>query len=253
MVGLLGEELGTPENADALVTAWAKLFRRQVVVGSGARFVDLALIGTSEDALFNLQFLTHAFKACYVNRFLYHYRRDNATSVTTRYKPELPHQWSRLPEVMKQHIAHHSLGPDFEQALRNRVSLSVLGLGLNALQSGLAPQHVIRDIRLASMMTNDPKDRHVLAAAVRGGAEVLVTFNTRHSSLESVERFDLEVVHLDDFLLDQLDLYHAPTLRALVELVEGYESPAMTIDDLLVALARAGVPKFVDAARAKLY
>ncbi|MDM4761656.1 PIN domain-containing protein [Galbitalea sp. SE-J8] len=38
----------------------------------------------------------------------------------------------------------------------------------------------------------------------------------------AVEPFDLEVVHPDDFLLDQLDLYHAPTLRALVELVEGY-------------------------------
>jgi predicted nucleic acid-binding protein len=102
-------------------------------------------------------------------------------------------------------------------------------------------------------MTNDEKDRHVLAAAVRGGAEVLVTFNTRHFPSSSVEPFDLEVVHPDDFLLDQLDLYHAPTLRALVELVGGYDSPAMTVDDFLLALTRAGVPTFADAARAKLY
>jgi predicted nucleic acid-binding protein len=106
---------------------------------------------------------------------------------------------------------------------------------------------------LVPTMTNDEKDRHVLAAAVRGGAEVLVTFNTRDFPQDSVEPFDLEVVHPDDFLLDQLDLYHAPTLRALVELVEGYDSPAMTVDHFLLALARAGVPKFVDAARAKLY
>jgi predicted nucleic acid-binding protein len=101
-------------------------------------------------------------------------------------------------------------------------------------------------------MTNDPRDRHVLAAAVRGGAEVLVTFNTKDFPAESVEPFDLDVVHPDDFLLDQLDLYYEPTLRALVDLVEGYDSPAMTVDDFLLALTRAGVPKFVDAARAKL-
>ena len=106
---------------------------------------------------------------------------------------------------------------------------------------------------LVASMTNDEKDRHVLAAAVRGGAEVLVTFNTKHFPAEAVEPFDLEVVHPDDFLLDQLDLYHAATLRALVELVEGYDSPAMAVDDFLLALTRAGVPKFVSAARGKLY
>lgn len=106
---------------------------------------------------------------------------------------------------------------------------------------------------LIPTMTCDPKDRHVLAAAVRGGAEVLVTFNVKDFPPSSTAPFDVEVVHPDDFLLDQLDLYHAPTLRALVELVEGYDSPAMRIDDYLLALTRAGVPRFADAARAKLY
>lgn len=106
---------------------------------------------------------------------------------------------------------------------------------------------------LIPTMTCDPKDRHVLAAAVRGGAEVLVTFNVKDFPAESVAPFDVEVVQPDDFLLDQLDLHHAPTLRALVELVEAYDSPAMTIDDYLLTLARAGVPRFADALREKLY
>ncbi|WP_374314101.1 putative toxin-antitoxin system toxin component, PIN family [Microbacterium sp.] len=106
---------------------------------------------------------------------------------------------------------------------------------------------------LIPTMTCDPKDRHVLAAAVRGGAEVLVTFNLKDFPDVSTAPFDVEVVHPDDFLLDQIDLYHAPTLRALVELVEGYDSPAMTLDDYLLVLARAGVPKFADSAREKLY
>lgn len=106
---------------------------------------------------------------------------------------------------------------------------------------------------LVPEMTNDSEDRHVLAAAVRGGAEVLVTFNLKDFPEQSVNAFDIEVVHPDDFLLDQLDLYHAQTLRALVETVEDYDSPAMTVEDFLLALTRAGVPRFAAAARAKLY
>ena len=106
---------------------------------------------------------------------------------------------------------------------------------------------------LISTMTCDPKDRHILAAAVRGGAEVLVTFNLKDFPGESVAPFDVEVVHSDDFLLDQLDLHHAPTLRAIVDLVDAYDSPAMTMDDYLFVLTRAGVPKFAGAVRAKLY
>jgi predicted nucleic acid-binding protein len=41
---------------------------------------------------------------------------------------------------------------------------------------------------LAEAMTCDPKDRHVLAAAVRGDAEVLVTFNVGDFPPESVAR-----------------------------------------------------------------
>ena len=58
--------------------------------------------------------------------------------------------------------------------------------------------------------TNIEKDRHVLAPALRGGAEVLVTFNLKGFPASSVDRFDLEIVPPDYFLIDQLDLYHGP-------------------------------------------
>lgn len=105
---------------------------------------------------------------------------------------------------------------------------------------------------LIDQMTNDPKDRHVLAAAVRGGAEVLVTFNGKDFPADSTEAYDVEVVHPDDFLLDQLDLYPGATIRALEEVVANYDSPAMTMDDYLLALARAGTPRFADAVRDRL-
>lgn len=105
---------------------------------------------------------------------------------------------------------------------------------------------------MVDSMTNHPKDRHVLAAAVRGGAEILVTFNLKDFPEAATSVFDIEVVHPDDFLLDQLDLHSGSTLQGLVDLVESYDSPAMTMDDLLLALTRAGTPRFVAAVRDRI-
>ncbi len=68
---------------------------------------------------------------------------------------------------------------------------------------------------LTESMTCDRKDRHVLAAAVRGDAEVLVTFNTSDFPDTATSVYDITVVHPDDFLLDQLDLYPGATVAAL--------------------------------------
>jgi len=105
---------------------------------------------------------------------------------------------------------------------------------------------------LVASMTCDPKDRHVLAAAVRANAEVLVTFNLSDFPPESTDPYDISAVHPDDFLLDQLDLYPGPTLRALRAQSADYSRPDMTVDAVLVHLARAGVPRFADEVRRHL-
>jgi predicted nucleic acid-binding protein len=51
---------------------------------------------------------------------------------------------------------------------------------------------------LVERMTCDPKDRHVLAAAVRSDAAVLVTFNTDDFPGASTAAYDITVVHPDD-------------------------------------------------------
>ena len=97
---------------------------------------------------------------------------------------------------------------------------------------------------LESAMTCDPKDRHVLAAAVRADVEVLVTANLRDFPPASVEPYDLTVLHPDDFLLDQLDLYPERTPIAVTRQAAAKNRPPMTVGGLLDALARCGVPEF---------
>jgi predicted nucleic acid-binding protein len=106
---------------------------------------------------------------------------------------------------------------------------------------------------LVETMTCDPKDRHVLAAAVRSDAAVLVTFNIGDFPDTSTAAYDITVVHPDDFLLDQLDLYPGHTVAALRDQARSYSAPAMSIEDLLGRLASAGVPKFAAEARRHLW
>lgn len=105
---------------------------------------------------------------------------------------------------------------------------------------------------LVQAMTCDNKDRHVLAAAVRGEARALVTFNLKDFPESSTMPYDIAVVSPDDFLLDQLDLYPGPTLGALRAQAAAYASPPMTIDTLLGRLAAAGVRRFASEARRHL-
>jgi|KBSMisStaDraftv2_1062788.scaffolds.fasta_scaffold00346_38 predicted nucleic acid-binding protein len=54
---------------------------------------------------------------------------------------------------------------------------------------------------LVPAMSNDLKDRHVLAAAVKGGCEVIVTYNIRHFPKEALAPLDVEAMTPDEFLL----------------------------------------------------
>ena len=51
----------------------------------------------------------------------------------------------------------------------------------------------------------DPDDRHVVAAAFAGGAEVLVTYNLKDFPEKALLPFELEPLHPDAFLTDLLD------------------------------------------------
>ena len=53
---------------------------------------------------------------------------------------------------------------------------------------------------LIPRMTNDEKDRHVLAAAVHGEAPIIVTFNLRHFKSEHLEPWGVRALHPQSFL-----------------------------------------------------
>ncbi|NLB66246.1 MAG: PIN domain-containing protein [Lentisphaerae bacterium] len=54
---------------------------------------------------------------------------------------------------------------------------------------------------LLKSMTNDPKDRHVLAVAVKAKSNMIVTFNLRDFPPKSIKPWQVEVLHPQDHLL----------------------------------------------------
>jgi hypothetical protein len=62
---------------------------------------------------------------------------------------------------------------------------------------------------LEAVLTNEAKDRHVLAAAIRSSAQTIVTFNLKHFPAEALRQYDIEAMHPDDFLVNQFHLDQA--------------------------------------------
>lgn len=97
---------------------------------------------------------------------------------------------------------------------------------------------------LVDGMTNDHKDRHVLATAVRANAAIIVTANVKDFPSAACDPYDIDVVHPDHFLLDQLDLYEEETLLCVKQMVADRRQPPTSMQQFLDQF-RATAPAFV--------
>ena len=105
---------------------------------------------------------------------------------------------------------------------------------------------------LIDSMECDPKDRHVLAAAVRAEAGALVTFNTRDFPDTSTRHGMVEVICPSDFLLDLLDLAPRPVIKELQKQAEANRSHPRTLMSLLDVLDSSGVETFTAEIRRRV-
>ncbi len=146
LAGLTGEELRNPENTDALVTAWGKLYTASIIKENNLQFVDTKIIGT-EDLLFNMYYFCFAKRSFFIDKSFNHYRKDNETSLTRSYKSKLFSQWSELYSRIRKCIDENNLGEDFHKALDNRICLSMIGLGLNELCNKASHSRRIKNLK----------------------------------------------------------------------------------------------------------
>jgi hypothetical protein len=93
-------------------------------------------------------------------------------------------------------------------------------------------------------------DAHVLAAAVAGGARIIVTSNVRHFPAEILDPLEITAQTPDEFLVNQWWLSPADGHRIIDSIVEATGNPPLTRAGMLDRL-QAHLPEFVALARAE--
>lgn len=130
LFGLVGGELADPSKCDIIVTAWGKLFRRELI--DGIEFIDTKKIGT-EDCLYNIHAFDRIRSAVYLPLYGCHYRKYNAASLTTVYNTRLYPGWQNTYAIMAQIIEQQDLPEEYREALSNRRATGLIGLGVNVM------------------------------------------------------------------------------------------------------------------------
>lgn len=100
---------------------------------------------------------------------------------------------------------------------------------------------------LVDHMQCDPKDRHVFAAAVRGGADTIVTFNLKDFPSEAGAAYGIGICHPDTFLVQMLGQHADAVVATLHRETSAFRNPPQTVTQFLATLT-ATVPMFANLA-----
>lgn len=88
----------------------------------------------------------------------------------------------------------------------------------------------------------DPDDVHVLAAALAGHADCIVTANLKDFPAEIVAQLGIEVIHPDQFIVAQWDLDQLVAVAAFKRMRTRWKKPQASAEDFAAAMERGGLP-----------
>ena len=86
---------------------------------------------------------------------------------------------------------------------------------------------------IAGIELPDKNDRHVVAAAIRGNADAIVSMNTKDFPPSVLSRFDLELQTPDQFVLNQIMLHPPIAFTAIKRMRLRWERPSFTASDMV--------------------
>ncbi len=95
----------------------------------------------------------------------------------------------------------------------------------------------------------DPNDRHVLAAAIRAGAQTIVTYNLKDFPAEALDPFGVEAIDPDRFVEQQMDLHEAAVVAVARSHRGSLSNPPKDVDAFLDTLSAQGLVATADRLR----
>lgn len=94
---------------------------------------------------------------------------------------------------------------------------------------------------IANLTLPDEKDRHVLAAAIKSNADVIVTNNLKDFPEHYLSSFGIKAKSADDFLTDIIDLNPEIAIKAFKEMVLNRKNPNMDEFEVLESFRKVGL------------
>jgi len=89
----------------------------------------------------------------------------------------------------------------------------------------------------------DPDDRHVLAAAIRGRCDVIVTYNLKDFPAEKLADYDIEAQHPDEFIGHLCNLRPELVCQAAKLCRARLKNPPSKVEDYILTLAGQKLPE----------
>lgn len=98
----------------------------------------------------------------------------------------------------------------------------------------------------------DANDRHVLAAALKTQAAIIVTDNVRHFPADVLEPLNIGARTTDEFIADTIALDTGKAVAAIRTMRERLKNPQKTAGVLLLDMEAAGLLQTVDLLRSEI-
>lgn len=142
-------------------------------------------------------------------------------------------RWSDriLDEVIRSIRRVH---PEIDEVRLARRRAAVRDAVADAIGDGFEPIEAGLDLP-------DPGDRHVLAAAIRCGAQAIITANLDDFPAERLAPWNVEAIHPDDFVVQLLDRSEGTVVSVLQQQASALRSPPRTAFEVLDSLERNGL------------
>lgn len=117
----------------------------------------------------------------------------------------------------------------------------------SALMDRAVPDGLVTDYEplMEGLELPDVDDRHVLAAAIKCNASVIVTFNLKDFPKDALDAFDIEPLHPDEFIADLWDLDKAAVLEAAQRQRASLKNPPHSARQYLDKLLQQKLPETV--------
>lgn len=91
----------------------------------------------------------------------------------------------------------------------------------------------------------DPNDRHVLAAAIKAKAEVIVTTNLKDFPQSELNKYGVEAQHQDTFITNLINFHPVQVIEAVHKCHQRRKKPPCSFEEYLMKLQKQELPNTI--------